>query len=72
MKKGWIETPTHPKDPILTITGGVRPGSRPSPQESSYAKTPFRGQDLPEPWDICFEAPENLVAGKLRYCRRTR
>jgi hypothetical protein len=70
MKKGWIETPTHPKDPILTDYRVVSaPEAALLLKSPPYAKTPFRGQDLPRTLGhLLRSSAEDLVAGKLRYC----
>jgi hypothetical protein len=70
MKKGWIETPTHPKDPILTDYRVVAaPEAALLLKSPPYAKTPFRGQDLPRTLGhLLRSTAEDLVAGKLRYC----
>jgi len=70
MKKGWIETPTHPKDPVLTDYRVVAaPEAALLLKSPAYAKTAFRGQDLPRTLGhLLKSSPEDLLAGNLRYC----
>ncbi len=70
IKKGWIENPAHPREPILTDYR-VLPASDAVLilKDPQYSKTPFKGQDLARTIAYLLKSqPEELTAGKLRYC----
>jgi hypothetical protein len=70
MRKGWIETPSHPKDPILTdyrVVGA--PEAALLLKEPQYSKTAFHGNDLVRTISHLLKSqPEEVTGGKLIYC----
>ncbi len=70
MNKGWIETPSHPKDPLLTDYRAVAVADAALLlKEPQYSKTAFHGGDLARTLaHLLRSQPEDLTEGRLRYC----